>query len=151
MQGSLIVIIVFSCILSLNVTKVASAVSTARTSGITSKLPQHNRKDSQRKYESDQIIISCSKISALKGLLGTNKVPKPMPAPPSNLLTRLPILPGELPKFISLSFMMFWIVFVFTMTRDTKDALIVTNCGAEAIAFLKGELVSYATIATIDS
>jgi ATP:ADP antiporter, AAA family len=33
--------------------------------------------------------------------------------------------------------MMFWIVFVFTMTRDTKDALIVTNCGAEAIAFLK--------------
>ena len=33
--------------------------------------------------------------------------------------------------------MMFWIVFVFTMTRDTKDTLIVTNCGAEAIAFLK--------------
>lgn len=32
---------------------------------------------------------------------------------------------------------MFWIVFIFTMTRDTKDALIVTNCGAEAISFLK--------------
>jgi TLC ATP/ADP transporter len=48
-----------------------------------------------------------------------------------------PIYPKELAKFFSLSFMMFWIVFVFTMTRDTKDALIVTNCGAEAIAFLK--------------
>jgi len=33
--------------------------------------------------------------------------------------------------------MMFWIVFIFTMTRDTKDALVITNCGAEAIAFLK--------------
>ena len=48
-----------------------------------------------------------------------------------------PIYPKELPKFFSLSFMMFWIVFIFTMTRDTKDALIVPNCGAEAIAFLK--------------
>jgi ATP:ADP antiporter, AAA family len=28
-------------------------------------------------------------------------------------------------------------VFIFTITRDTKDALIVTNCGAEAISFLK--------------
>ena len=49
----------------------------------------------------------------------------------------LPVYPAELPKFFALSFMMFWIVFIFTMTRDTKDTLIVTNCGAEAIAFLK--------------
>lgn len=47
------------------------------------------------------------------------------------------VAPAEMPKFFSLSFMMFWIVFIFTMTRDTKDTLIVTNCGAEAIAFLK--------------
>ena len=33
--------------------------------------------------------------------------------------------------------MMFWIIYIFTIARDTKDALIVTNCGAEAIAFLK--------------
>eukprot|EP01032_Pedospumella_encystans_P025108 gene25108-28388_t len=32
---------------------------------------------------------------------------------------------------------MFWIIYIFTIARDTKDALIVTNCGAEAIAFLK--------------
>ena len=49
----------------------------------------------------------------------------------------LPVYPHELPKFLSLSMMMFWIVFVFTLTRDTKDTLVVTNCGAEAIAFLK--------------
>lgn len=48
-----------------------------------------------------------------------------------------PVYPQELLKFFSLSFMMFWIIFIFTMTRDTKDALIVTNCGAESIAFLK--------------
>jgi len=49
----------------------------------------------------------------------------------------LPVLPSELPKFFALSFMMFWIIYIFTIARDTKDALIVTNCGAEAIAFLK--------------
>lgn len=51
--------------------------------------------------------------------------------------TIFPVYPKELVKFFSLSFMMFWIIFVFTMTRDTKDTLIVTNCGAEAISFLK--------------
>ena len=49
----------------------------------------------------------------------------------------VPIHRNELAKFLSLSMMMFWIVFIFTMTRDTKDALIVTTCGSEAIAFLK--------------
>ena len=69
-----------------------------------------------------------------------------------------PIYPKELLKFFSLSMMMFWIVFVFTMTRDTKDTLIVTNCGAEAIAFLKvygvvpaaaGFMILYAKLANI--
>mmetsp|Transcript_7520 Transcript_7520/g.12498 ORF Transcript_7520/g.12498 Transcript_7520/m.12498 type:complete len:562 (-) Transcript_7520:899-2584(-) len=57
---------------------------------------------------------------------------------PLNRHTRvLQVYPSEFPKFFALSFMMFFIVFIFTLTRDTKDALIVTNCGAEAIAFLK--------------
>ncbi|CAM9153908.1 unnamed protein product, partial [Chrysoparadoxa australica] len=43
----------------------------------------------------------------------------------------------ELQKFFTMSAMMFCIIYVFTMTRDTKDTLIVTNCGAESIAFLK--------------
>mmetsp|Transcript_34012 Transcript_34012/g.44910 ORF Transcript_34012/g.44910 Transcript_34012/m.44910 type:complete len:670 (-) Transcript_34012:243-2252(-) len=48
-----------------------------------------------------------------------------------------PIEISEIRKFVGMSLMMFAIIFVFTMTRDTKDTLIVTNCGAEAIAFLK--------------
>ena len=48
-----------------------------------------------------------------------------------------PIYSNELLKFFSLSFMMFWSIFIFILSRDIKDTLIVTNCGAEAIAFLK--------------
>lgn len=48
----------------------------------------------------------------------------------------IPIYPNEIPKFLSLSFMMFWIVFIFTMTRDTKDALIVTNCMFSTIIYI---------------
>jgi len=33
--------------------------------------------------------------------------------------------------------MKFFIIFVLTLTRNTKDALVVTQCGAESIAFLK--------------
>jgi len=59
------------------------------------------------------------------------------PLSPYSYTRILPVLPSELPKFFALSFMMFWIIYIFTIARDTKDALIVTNCGAEAIAFLK--------------
>lgn len=44
---------------------------------------------------------------------------------------------NEVRKFILLSLTKFFIVFVLTLTRDSKDTLIVTSCGAEAIAFLK--------------
>jgi hypothetical protein len=53
------------------------------------------------------------------------------------MLPFVPISQSEFPKFFALSSMMFWIVFIFTMARDTKDTLIVTSCGAEAISFLK--------------
>jgi ATP/ADP translocase len=49
----------------------------------------------------------------------------------------VPLKRSEIAVFTSLSLMMFWIIFIFTVARDTKDALIVTNCGAESIAFLK--------------
>ena len=44
---------------------------------------------------------------------------------------------NEITKFALLGVMKFFIIFVLTLTRDTKDTLIVTQCGAEAIAFLK--------------
>lgn len=55
----------------------------------------------------------------------------------SKYIQLFPVYPKEITKFLSLSLMMFWAIFVFTLSRDTKDTLIVTSCGAEAIAFLK--------------
>jgi AAA family ATP:ADP antiporter len=36
-----------------------------------------------------------------------------------------------------MSVMMFLFIYVFTTVRDTKDTLVVSNCGAESIPFLK--------------
>lgn len=51
--------------------------------------------------------------------------------------SKFPISVSELPHFLSMSFMMFLFIYVFTTVRDTKDTLVVSNCGAEAIPFLK--------------
>jgi hypothetical protein len=45
--------------------------------------------------------------------------------------------PHEVKKFLLIGSMKFFIIMALTLTRDTKDTLIVTQCGAEAIAFLK--------------
>ena len=50
----------------------------------------------------------------------------------SNLLHK-----SEIPRFIGMSTMMFLFIYVYTTARDTKDTLIVSNCGAESIPFLK--------------
>lgn len=43
----------------------------------------------------------------------------------------------ETGKFLALGGIQFFIIFVLTLTRDLKDTLIITSCGAEAISFLK--------------
>jgi len=43
----------------------------------------------------------------------------------------------EVTKFLLLGTIKFFIILALTLTRDTKDTLVVTQCGAEAIAFLK--------------
>jgi AAA family ATP:ADP antiporter len=48
-----------------------------------------------------------------------------------------PIAKHELKKFFMMSGMMFFIIYVYTVVRDTKDTLVVSHCGAEAITFLK--------------
>src|SRR3989344_8016715 len=48
-----------------------------------------------------------------------------------------PIHGFELKKFLPMFFLFFFINFNYTILRDTKDTLIVTGAGAEAIAFLK--------------
>lgn len=44
---------------------------------------------------------------------------------------------NEVPCFIYMSVMMFLFIYVYTTVRDTKDTLLVSNCGAESIPFLK--------------
>jgi len=48
-----------------------------------------------------------------------------------------PIDTWEMPKFFSMSLMMFMIIYIYTTVRDTKDTLVVSACGAESITFLK--------------
>ena len=48
-----------------------------------------------------------------------------------------PIQKSELRQFVSMSVMMFLFIYVYTTVRDTKDTLVVSNCGAESIPFLK--------------
>ena len=55
----------------------------------------------------------------------------------AHISSKFPISPSELPHFACMSFMMFLFIYVFTTVRDTKDTLVVSNCGAEAIPFLK--------------
>jgi len=48
-----------------------------------------------------------------------------------------PIHRHEIPIFALLSLLNFFLIVVLTLTRDLKDTLVVTNLGAESIAFLK--------------
>jgi len=51
--------------------------------------------------------------------------------------TVFPMYGKEVNKFLLLGSFKFFIIMALTLTRDTKDTLVVTQCGAEAIAFLK--------------
>lgn len=72
-----------------------------------------------------------------------NRRTERMMDPPKSSLGRLrdavfPIYGGEeTGKFLALGAIQFFIIFVLTLTRDLKDTLIITSCGAEAISFLK--------------
>ncbi len=57
-----------------------------------------------------------------------------------------PIYDDEWKKFLPMALMMFFILFNYTMLRDTKDSLVVTSVGAEVIPFLKGLVVMPASI-----
>lgn len=48
-----------------------------------------------------------------------------------------PIYGDEVSKFLLMGAIKFFVIMALTLTRDTKDTLVVTQCGAEAIAFLK--------------
>ena len=69
-----------------------------------------------------------------------NKVAKPASKEhsPSKLRAAIfPIYGDEVSKFLLMGAIKFFVIMALTLTRDTKDTLVVTQCGAEAIAFLK--------------
>lgn len=57
-----------------------------------------------------------------------------------------PIHGEELKKFMPLAFIMFCLLFNYTILRDTKDTLVVNSAGAGAITFLKLYCVTPAAI-----
>ncbi len=57
-----------------------------------------------------------------------------------------PIHNFELKKFLPLAFIMFCLLFNYTLLRDTKDTLVVNSAGAGAITFLKLYCVTPAAI-----
>ncbi|MFT4552596.1 MAG: AAA family ATP:ADP antiporter [Chlamydiales bacterium] len=57
-----------------------------------------------------------------------------------------PIHGEELKKFLPLAFIMFCLLFNYTILRDTKDTLVVNSAGAGAITFLKLYCVTPAAI-----
>jgi AAA family ATP:ADP antiporter len=48
-----------------------------------------------------------------------------------------PIYGDDVVRFFILGAIKFCVIFSLTLTRDLKDTIIVTSCGAEAITFLK--------------
>lgn len=52
-----------------------------------------------------------------------------------------PIESNELKKFLPMAFMMFFILFNYSMLRSIKDGLIISNIGAEALSFIKMYMV----------
>ena len=48
-----------------------------------------------------------------------------------------PIHGDEVKKFLLIGSIKFFVIMALTLTRDNKDTMVVTECGAEAIAFLK--------------
>ncbi len=59
-----------------------------------------------------------------------------------------PIHNDELKKFLPMGLMMFCILFIYTLLRDTKDAIIVNapGSGAESLSFIKGIGVTFCAI-----
>lgn len=60
-----------------------------------------------------------------------------------------PIHNHELKKFLPMGLMMFCILFIYTVLRDTKDAIVVNapGAGAESLSFLKGIGVTFSAVA----
>ena len=55
-----------------------------------------------------------------------------------------PIHSHEIKKFVSLSLIMFGLLFIYTIARDTKDTLVINAVGVSIIPFLQGTALTVA-------
>ncbi|MES2252399.1 MAG: Npt1/Npt2 family nucleotide transporter [Pseudomonadota bacterium] len=55
-----------------------------------------------------------------------------------------PIHSHEIKKFVSLSLIMFGLLFIYTIARDTKDTLVINAVGVHIIPFLQGSALTVA-------
>ena len=55
-----------------------------------------------------------------------------------------PIHSHEIKKFVSLSLIMFGLLFIYTIARDTKDTLVINAAGVGIIPFLQGTALTFA-------
>ena len=62
-----------------------------------------------------------------------------------------PIHGDEVKKFLLIGSIKFFVILALTLTRDNKDTMVVTGCGAEAIAFLKVSEDAHFVCEIIDS
>lgn len=83
---------------------------------------------------SSQINQKSETVAHTKGRLSMNDAST---VDKDKLFGIFPIKKYEIRQFIAMSTMMFLFIYVYTTVRDTKDTLVVSKCGAEAIPFLK--------------
>ena len=147
-QNPLLRVTVF-CATFLFIIQTTNATAHRRLSSLTARSLQKN----PRIGSSSIVVMGQQKRTEEKRLAAEDQEPllkarggEAMEATSVNPLTKLrtamfPIYGSqEVTKFLLLGSIKFFIILALTLTRDTKDTLVVTQCGAEAIAFLK---VSY--------
>lgn len=110
--------------------------------GGTVSVERDNRDDAENESSKTikQIPHGTAVDVALPPTTATAKDTAPWRAKLRNVL--FPIYGDEMTKFFLIGSIKFFVILALTITRDNKDTMVVTECGAEAIAFLKVILIA---------
>ena len=147
-----LLIICFLIRLGVSVGKKSSEIATQRKNDFFAQPILSSRRTSPPSIEKVETMSSSARHRKSTEVRGgdtttmTTSAPVELPDPPAAKMStftkiRRTIFPiygrQEVTKFLLLGSMKFFIIMALTLTRDTKDTLVVTESGAEAIAFLK--------------
>lgn len=123
----------------------SSAKSFSTTNTATTSIERHSRRLGKFLPPSSSTVTSLKMVGSAAPRGGSSSGP----FPPSTAISEISrwksirntVFPihgkQEVSKFLLIGSIKFFIILALTLTRDTKDTLVVTQCGAEAIAFLK--------------